>query len=61
MPVIRECPSCGERVPPDRITDTACWQRVPLELKRPFWRTREAGEILAWLRTNPPKVKRKSS
>ena len=64
----RECPSCGTYVPPDRVTDIACWARVPLELKRPFWAARrrnptvpamqEAGDILAWLRANPPKAKR---
>lgn len=64
----RECPSCGTYVPPDRVTDTKCWERVPLELKRPFWAARraaptvpavrEAGEILRWLRANPPPVKR---
>ena len=67
--VMRECPSCGGHVPADRVTDAWCWERVPLELKRPFWAARraaptvpavrEAGEILEWLRANPPPARRK--
>lgn len=64
----RECPSCGAHVPADRLTDPACWERVPMPMKLEWWRARRsgsvgariraAGPVLRWLRDNPPPVKK---
>jgi hypothetical protein len=62
----RQCPACGAYVASDRLTDRACWDRVPMDLKHALWSGRRkgifsrdhllsGGEILRWLRENPPK------
>ncbi len=65
--VMPTCPgACGLVIARERMCCVACWARVPMELKTPWWRAqrshgpaagldmlRARAEILRWLNANP--------
>lgn len=66
------CPGCTSGCPASVVCCGACWNRVPMELKHPWWRALHRGTqqsaiermearaaITRWLHANPAPMKTK--